>query len=89
IGERNSVYRQEALLKAVDQACELLKSIRSTSRFFKHVAATAYLAGMNATTPHKRDTVRAYWENCKLGKLSVHPDGQGQCEEKWKADGLY
>jgi hypothetical protein len=35
----------------MDQAYELLTSIAPTSKFFIHMAAPPYLAGINATTP--------------------------------------
>lgn len=80
--------RRIALASAVDRACQVIASIPPTSGFYIHLAATAYLAGINATTVQQCEIVRAYWQNCRASDFPHYPDGQARCEEKWRADGL-
>ncbi|CRG86330.1 hypothetical protein PISL3812_03335 [Talaromyces islandicus] len=88
IGEASSPSRQRALSSAVNQACRAIASIPPTSGIYIHLAATAYLAGINATHPQQCDIVRNYWRNCQASDFPHYPDGQARCEEKWRADGL-
>lgn len=80
--------RRVALASAVDRACQIIASIPSRSGFYIHLAATAYLAGIHATTVRHCEIVRAYWQHCRAGKFPHYPDGQARCEEKWRAEGL-
>ncbi|QKX57183.1 uncharacterized protein TRUGW13939_04291 [Talaromyces rugulosus] len=88
IGDANSPSRQRALSSAVDQACRAISSIPPTSGIYIHLAATAYLAGINATHAQQCEIVRNYWRNCQESDFPHYPDGQARCEEKWRADGL-
>jgi hypothetical protein len=84
IGDVASVSRSIALASAVDRACDIIASIPTTSGFYIHLAATAYLAGINATTTRQCEVVRAYWQNCRSCDFPHYPDGLSRCEEKWR-----
>ncbi|KAH8695243.1 hypothetical protein BGW36DRAFT_382361 [Talaromyces proteolyticus] len=88
IGDGSSSSRQRALSSAVDQACRAIASITPASGIYIHLAATAYLAGINATHPQQCEVVRNYWRNCQASDFPHYPDGQARCEEKWRAEGL-
>lgn len=80
--------RRTTLAAVVDRACQAIASIPPSSGFYVHLAATAYLAGLNATTTAQCDVIRTYWQNCRSGALSYYPDGLERCEERWQAEGL-
>ncbi|RFU32116.1 hypothetical protein B7463_g4209, partial [Scytalidium lignicola] len=77
-----------ALASAVDRVCEAIALIPLTSRFFTHLAVTAYMAGLNATTVQQCEIVRAYWQNCRSADFTHYLDAQARCEERWRAAGL-
>lgn len=85
IGNASSPSWSMALSTAVNRACEIIALIPPTSGFYIHLAATAYLAGINATTERQRSVVRTYWQYCRSGDFPHYPDGQERCEEKWRA----
>lgn len=80
--------RRKTLAAVVDRACQAIASIPPSSGFYVHLAATAYLAGLNATTPAQCDVIRTYWRNCRSGALPYYPDGLERCEERWRAEEL-
>lgn len=80
--------RSRALASAVDQVCEAIASIPSTSRYFTHLAATAYMAGLNANTVEQCNIVRSYWQNCRSVDFTHYMDAQARCEERWRVAGL-
>jgi hypothetical protein len=89
VGEETmAALRQAALASAVDRVCRIIASIPTSSRFYMHLAVTAYLAGTNATTVDECSIVRTYWQNCQITDFPHYPDGLARCEEKWKVKGL-
>ncbi|KAH8429935.1 Zn(II)2Cys6 transcription factor [Aspergillus melleus] len=68
----------------VDKVCESVTQMDVNSQFYIHMATPVYLAGMNATTEAQCFVFRTYWRNCQLGDFPRYPDGQAQCERRWR-----
>ncbi|PLB50668.1 hypothetical protein P170DRAFT_406012 [Aspergillus steynii IBT 23096] len=72
------------LSSMVDKVCESVAAMNVRSKFYIHMATPVYLAGMNATTEAQCAVFRTYWRNCQLGDFPRYPDGQAQCERRWR-----
>ncbi|KAI9040167.1 uncharacterized protein KD926_008490 [Aspergillus affinis] len=68
----------------VDKVCEAVAQMDVSSQFYIHMATPVYLTGMNATTEAQCAVFRTYWRNCQLGDFPRYPDGQAQCERRWR-----
>lgn len=79
---------QRALDSAVERTCQLIARMTPSSIYYIHVAVSAYLAGMHATTLHQCEILRAYWHHCNHAGVQRYPDGLAKCEERWRARGL-
>ncbi|KAJ6114626.1 Protein of unknown function DUF3468 [Penicillium sp. IBT 16267x] len=75
----------DALSKMVDQACDVISRIPTSSRFYVHLASPAYLTGMHATNTRQCEILRGYWRNCQLCDFPRYPDAQEQCEQRWRS----
>ncbi|KAJ5813141.1 hypothetical protein N7447_010164 [Penicillium robsamsonii] len=87
-GANSSRNCQEALSGAVDRVCAILSKMSTASKFYIHMAAAAYLAGINTTTQQQCDVVRAYWKNCQSTGMSLYLDAHTLCEQRWRLEGL-
>ncbi|KAH8807796.1 hypothetical protein F5884DRAFT_346961 [Xylogone sp. PMI_703] len=85
---RTTIPRRTALASAVDRACQAIASIPPTSKFHPHLAVTAYLSGINATSIGQCEIVRAYWQSCLSADFTHYLDAQVRCEERWREVGL-
>ncbi|KAL2208037.1 hypothetical protein CC79DRAFT_807752 [Sarocladium strictum] len=79
---------ENLISSAVDRTCRILVSLSSSSQYYIHLAVTAYLAGINATTLAQCDVVRNYWQNCTHAGVRRYPDGLERCEARWRETGL-
>lgn len=73
---------------AVDKLCASLAATPASSRFYIHLAAGAYVGGMQARTRAHCAVIKQYWRNCNLCGISRYPGGLARCEEHWRQIGL-
>lgn len=73
---------------AVDKMCASLAATPASSRFYIHLAAGAYVGGMQARTRAHCAVIRQYWRNCNVCGISRYPGGLARCEEHWRRIGL-
>lgn len=78
----------DVISSLVDKVCDAISRMPTSSRFYVHLATSAYLTGMHASTGLQCDVVRGYWRNCQLCDFPRYPDGQEQCERKWREKGV-
>lgn len=86
--DRDDEFTQGAMTAAVERLCQLISRMTPSSIYYIHVAVSAYLAGMNATTTRQCEILRAYWHHCNHVGVQRYPDGLAKCEERWRARGL-
>ncbi|KAK2608851.1 hypothetical protein QQS21_002564 [Conoideocrella luteorostrata] len=77
-----------ALASAVDRACQLIAAMAPSSMYYIHVAVSAYLAGMHASSTHQCQILRTYWHRCNNAGVQRYPDGLAKCEDRWRSKGL-
>lgn len=78
----------DVISSLVDKVCDAISKMPTSSRFYVHLATSAYLTGMHASTSDQCDVVRGYWRNCQLCDFPRYPDGQEQCERRWRDKGI-
>lgn len=78
----------DVISSLVDKVCDAISRMPTSSRFYVHLATSAYLTGMYASTGDQCDVVRGYWRNCQLCDFPRYPDGQEQCERRWRDKGI-
>ncbi|KAH0594774.1 hypothetical protein MHUMG1_07609 [Metarhizium humberi] len=81
-------HAQRAMNSAVERACQLIARMTPSSIYYIHVAVSAYLTGMHATSTRQCQILRAYWHHCNHAGVQRYPDGLAKCEERWRARGL-
>ncbi|KAJ5652019.1 hypothetical protein N7507_009445 [Penicillium longicatenatum] len=74
----------DSLSKMVDQACDVISRIPTSSRFYVHLASPAFLTGIHASSTRQCEILRGYWRNCQLCDFPRYPDAQEQCEARWR-----
>lgn len=73
---------------ALDKLCSALAATPASSRFYIHLAVTAYVAGMQARTRQQCAVIRQYWRNCNVFGICRYPGALSRCEEHWRRMGL-
>ncbi|KAJ5118724.1 Protein of unknown function DUF3468 [Penicillium atrosanguineum] len=80
---RSTIY-SNTISSMVDRVCGTISRLPTTSRYYVHLATPAFLTGMNACTPAQCEIIRGYWRNCQSCEFPRYPDGEEQCERRWK-----
>ncbi|ERS98316.1 hypothetical protein HMPREF1624_05100 [Sporothrix schenckii ATCC 58251] len=73
---------------AVDKLCASLAATPASSRFYIHLAAGAYVGGMQVRTRAHCAVIKQYWLNCNVCGISRYPGGLALCEDHWRRIGL-
>jgi hypothetical protein len=81
----NSTIYSRTISSMVGRVCDALARLPTTSRFYVHLATPAFLTGMNACTLAQCAVIREYWRNCQSCEFPRYPDGEAQCERRWRS----
>jgi hypothetical protein len=84
----NTSIHADVISSMVDKVCDAINKMPTSSRFYVHLATSAYLTGMHASTGDQCDVVRGYWRNCQMCDFPRYPDGEEQCERRWRDKGI-
>lgn len=83
--DNRSTIHANTISSMVDRVCDAISRMPTTSRFYVHLATPAYLTGMNACTAAQCEVIRGYWRNCQSCEFPRYPDGEEQCERRWRS----
>jgi len=85
---RSTIY-SNTISSLVDRVCLAISRVPTTSRFYVHLAMPVFLTGMNACTRAQCEVLRRYWRNCQSCEFPRYPDGEEQCELRWRSRSIY
>lgn len=87
--DNRSTIHPNTISSIVDRVCDAISRMPATSRFYVHLATPAFLTGMHACTRAQCEVLRGYWRNCQSCEFPRYPDGEEQCERRWRSRSIY